>query len=230
MKNICLILLTIVVLSGCSGINENDSKSFQGYAAFTELGDKAWKTGFSDCPQDTTGYKIKFKVEKLPSTTKKSDKSILVSGNNHSDDLWMFVYQKLSGLKPDTKYEGSIKLSLASKYLDGSVGIGGSPANSVYLKAGLVNKEPEYKLSGGNYVFNLDKGNQSQSGTELKAVGDLAISGSKEEYKLILRELNNYSFTSNSKGECWIVAGFDSGFEGTTSIYLHNIYLNFSVK
>ena len=231
MKKVYLVLILLLFV-GCDPVNEISIKNFDSIVDFTVLDPSTgWKGGFSDCPEDTTGYNIKFSVENLPSSTEKSDeKGILLSGNNHSDDLWMFVSRKVAGLNPNTKYEGKMVLSLASKYLDGSVGIGGSPANSVYVKAGIVGKNAEHIAYQGNYIFNLDKGNKAQGGTELKVMGDVAISGSVEEYKLITRELDQYSFTTNEYGEAWIVVGFDSGFEGTSSIYFHSLTLNFAAK
>ena len=52
---------------------------------------------------------------------------------NHSDALQMWLVKQLTGLSPESKYSIQTEVELASKYPDGSVGIGGSPGNSVHL-------------------------------------------------------------------------------------------------
>jgi hypothetical protein len=45
-------------------------------------------------------------------------------------------------LNPNTNYTVTFDIELASNAPDGSIGIGGSPANSVFLKAGATLIEP----------------------------------------------------------------------------------------
>ena len=62
-----------------------------------------------------------------------------ISGNNHSDDLFMYYKRRIGSLRPGGVYAITFDVEFASMYPDGSIGIGGSPANSVFFKAGATN-------------------------------------------------------------------------------------------
>lgn len=231
MKRNLIIMLLLLVVVACD--NSTDPAIGEGTltAKFEKMNETGqWYTGFSDCPQDTSGYKINFKIADIPSSTGKSGKSLMMSGQNSSDDLFLYTYRKVNGLKKDAKYNVDFKLILASKYANGSVGIGGSPANSVYVKAGFVTTKPASQIKDGNYVVNVDKANQSQSGNEMKVLGDLAIPDTTGVYKLITRTYEGFSFTADSKGEAWVIVGIDSGFEGPTTIYLDRLEMKLKIK
>jgi len=157
----------------------------------------------------------------------------MLSGNNHSDDLFMFIKRKVSGLTPNTSYNLVFEVEVASNAPEGSVGIGGSPGNSVYLKAGASNIEPVKNIQGDQYVLNIDKGNQSDGGANAIVLGDIATPLTVAEYALITR--NNASSSaepfiaeSNSAGDIWLMIGTDSGFEGTTTVYYTKVKVLFS--
>lgn len=225
-----LIVLGLTTLACNDDISLADFNNILVVSEFTKHNEaNGWYTGFSDCPADTTSYDIKFGIRNLPGTNSVDKKSLMMSGDNHSDDLFLYAFKKISGLRSNSKYEADFNISFSSMYPNNSVGIGGSPANSVYLKAGLVNKLPESEITNGEYVFNLDKSNQSQSGEEMKVMGDVAISGDQEIYKLIERELDDFKFTTNEKGEAFIVIGLDSGFEGRTTIYFEKLEIRLNI-
>ncbi len=157
----------------------------------------------------------------------------MLSGNNHSDDLFMFIKRKVTGLNPNTSYTLVFEVELASNAPKGSVGAGGSPGESVYLKAGASEIEPVKNVQGDQYVLNIDKGNQSEAGSNATVLGDIATPLTVAEYTLITR--NNASPSaepliaqSNSNGDIWLMIGTDSGFEGTTTVYYTNVKVLFS--
>ena len=116
-------------------------------------------------------------------------------------------------------------VELASKYPEESVGIGGSPGASVYLKAGGSAIEPMPVEEGDDIRMNIDKGNQSQGGQDMVVLGNIGIPGNEFEYQLIQRDnrQNPVHIKTDSNGSMWLVVGTDSGFEGTTTLYYNTV-------
>ena len=101
-------------------------------------------------------------------------KGLFISGNNHSDDLFMFLKRQIVGLKPNTLYTLAFEATLESNIPPGSFGIGGSPGESVYVKIGASSQEPQKIAKAGFYFLNVDKGNQAQGGADAIVTGSLA--------------------------------------------------------
>ncbi|MGH2415392.1 MAG: PEP-CTERM sorting domain-containing protein, partial [Microcystaceae cyanobacterium] len=139
-------------------------------------GTLGWQGGFADYPQgEEDFYELDFGWQPLPANLG-AESALFITGNNHSDDLFMYFRHVITGLTPQTTYRVTFNVELASNAPDGSSGIGGSPANSVYLKAGVTQVEPlAQPQSGSNFLeLNVDKGNQSQGGKEAVVLGDIA--------------------------------------------------------
>ena len=115
-------------------------------------GDFGWAAGFADFPSsaDPNFYELQSGFRSRPANLGGSG-SIFISGNNHSDDLFMFIKKKVTGLAPGALYSVTFRVELASKYTVGSVGIGGSPSESVYLKAGASRFEPDRVIDGNGW-------------------------------------------------------------------------------
>jgi hypothetical protein len=109
---------------------------------------------------------------------------------NHSDDLFMFLKRRLGtddGVVPGQEYRVMFTTVFASNAPSGALGIGGSPGESVYLKAGASMVEPEVYLDSetGYYLMNVDKGSgNSGNGTAASVIGDIANGLSAEEIDL----------------------------------------------
>ena len=193
---------------------------------------EGWAADFADYPNDPNVeefYELEFSHSMLPSPLNGSEGALRQSGNNHSDDLFMFVKKKLTGLEPNTNCKIDIEIEIATNVASGSFGVGGSPGEGVYLKAGASTIEPMKVLdnSDNHYRMNIDKGNQSNGGTNMKLIGDFANGTDLNVYKLkILKTTSPVNVMSNSNGEVWIIAGTDSGFEATTTIYYNRITVN----
>lgn len=173
-------------------------------------------------------YELKHGHEEVPIDG--AGKGLFLSGNNHSDDLFMGWYKELTGLEPGQLYIFRVSFRLATNVDGGLVGVGGSPGASVYVKGGVTMERPEARLDGlGYYRLNVDKGNQGQAGIDLANLGNLE----KEE---TLRpgeyEWKEFSFEAQAKadaaGRVWLVLGTDSGFEATSSYYLDDISLTWT--
>lgn len=236
MRGRLLSLLWLVFCFGCSLSDDNPGISvFSSSSDFRES-IEGWTADFADLPSgqdDSSFYELRFAYTDLPANLG-TGKGLLLSGNNHSDDLFMFIKKKVSGLAPNTFYNLVFEVELASNARVGSVGIGGSPGESVYLKAGASDREPVKIKSDTQYVLNIDKGNQSTSGSDAVILGNIAIPSSSSDYMLITR--NNVSSNtpfivqSNAEGELWLIVGTDSGFEGTTTVYYTRIDVLFSAS
>jgi len=230
--------LLLICLFSCSQSDETPSISvFSASFDFNQSQD-GWEADFTDLPSyldDTSFYQLRFEYTNLPANLG-DRKSLMLSGNNHSDDLFMFIKRKITGLLPNTSYNVVFEVELASNALEGSVGAGGSPGKSVFLKAGASAIEPKKIAESDKYVLNIDKGNQSTPGENAIVLGDISIPSTSTDYVLILR--SNASSTgyqpffaqSNDAGEIWLVVGTDSGFEGVTTVYYTKVNVVFSAS
>ncbi|WP_420149992.1 hypothetical protein [Spirosoma sp.] len=161
----------------------------------------------------------------LPAPLDSTRKSLMLESMNRSDDAFMFIKKKVTGLQPNTDYSLLFDIELASQYPTNSVGIGGSPGSSVYLKAGATSVEPVKQLKDNFYSLNIDKGAQLADGKDAITLGNVGTGDDVTGYKLISRSNADKPFTarSNANGELWLLVGTDSGFEGLTTLYYSNI-------
>lgn len=190
--------------------------------------DFAWIPGFADYPADADSdfYELQSDYRNRPANLGSAG-SIFISGNNHSDDLFMFIKKSLAGLEPNSLYRLTFTVELASQYAHGLGGIGGAPGDSVFLKAGASRVEPTTVIDQSNwYRMNIDKGNQAGGGRDALVLGTIAKpDDGTDEYVLIQHDNATdpfYAWT-NASGQLWLLVGTDSGFEGTTSIYYTKI-------
>ena len=230
-----VIAMLVVGLCGCDvSADEGGILVFTHTFDFSrEQGD--WVVEFSDFPanpQDSTDYELISAYTDRPANLGANQKSIMISGNNHSDDLFMFMKRKITGLSPNTDYAIVFDVELASNARKGSFGAGGAPGESVYLKAGAIGMEPKSVIDHEQHVLNVDKGNQSTSGESTVTLGDIAIPDYTDQYALITRTNSGsqspFIARANSKGELWLIVGTDSGFEGVTTVYYTRVNVIFS--
>ena len=225
------LMVFAVLLMGCSAKYE---QAYQFSYTFDE-DQEGWVTGFADLPADYDpgSYELDSGWGELPSGLEGS--AIYLSGNNRSDDLFMFIQKHITGLKPETTYRVDFSIDLASNTPAGMMGIGGSPGESVYIKAGAVNIEPEIVTDSIDWLrMNIDKGNQASTGEDMINLGTIANPNidletfTGDEYAIM--NLNNqalsFHVTSDADGSIWVMIGSDSGFEGATTIYYASIETN----
>lgn len=194
-------------------------------------GYQGWTGGFADYPvADSVMYQLEFGRATLPLPLDTGKFALRISGNNHSDDLFMFIKKKITGLQPGTAYQLRIDVELASRAPTHAVGVGGPPGEGVTLKAGAVRTEPLALDAGGFRVMNLDKANQSVPGPDMDTIGHVGVSDTTTVFTLISRSNATHLFTvtTGSAGEVWVCIGTDSGFESTTTLFYNRISLVFS--
>lgn len=188
-----------------------------------------WKVGFADFPKgEEAFYELGFEQTLLPKELSSNSKGLKISGNNHSADLFMFATRKITGLLPNTRYEILFDVTFGTNTAKNCIGLGGSPGESVTFKAGATSIEPKAEIKGSDtqYSMNIDKGNQSLSGSDAIALGHLANENECEtgNHLYMAKSVNNqnttFSATSDNNGSLWIIFSTDSGYEANTTIYL----------
>lgn len=212
------------------------------YTSDFSKGNDEWQGEFSDYPIESEAFfELEWGWKTLPVCCTRDSKSfthgLYLSGNNHSDDLFMFIKRKIANLEPNTTYALTFFVTIFNDIPEGQAGIGGSPGECVYFKIGGADIEPQKIILGDAYILNVDKGNQSQGGSHALSIGDLANPAVDiNDPKFTFKEFNNLKtplvVTTNSKGELWLFVGTDSGFEGTTYYYITsvNVLLNPTVS
>ncbi|MDX9882211.1 MAG: hypothetical protein RBS73_09100 [Prolixibacteraceae bacterium] len=236
-KNV-LIGLSLIALFSTSACEKDEISD--GTVTVTETfetGANGWEAVFGSYPEgEEEFYELAAGVKALPVPLDQTKKSYMLSGNNHSDALRMFLAKQIGGFTPGAAYELDIKLKLASKYPQESSGIGGSPGGAVHLVAYASANGYEKKYTGsteepGYFEIEIKKDtfdNKAQSEAELGTVG---IEGDEFEYELIERT-NDESMIckADTQGKIWVVLGTWSGFEGITTLYYDEIELKFYSK
>lgn len=191
---------------------------------------QGWTAGFSDYPVGKeTEWALSSSLAPLPAPLDGSRKGILLTGQNHSDDLFMYITREGARLAPNAQYTVRFHVTVATNAPKNCVGIGGSPGESVVLKVGVTPLEPGRIVDGSQYYrANFDHGAQLAGGRDATPVGNIATSNtncSVPRYELKEFDSSNSPVTvaTTASGRAWFVVGVDSGFEGTTSVYITSV-------
>ncbi|SHN34544.1 hypothetical protein SAMN04488057_12329 [Cyclobacterium lianum] len=232
-----LALIFVCIATACVNEDEPPARDERVVADVFDSGMEGWEGGFADLPVDgLDSYELEVALDALPGETGESGQAIRLQGHNRSDDLFMFLKKEISGLEPGGRYEVFFEVELASSYPENSVGIGGSPGGSVFLKAGAVNHEPVpepvAEAQTTYHRMNIDKGNQSQDGADMYGLGTIGIEGDDFVYELISRDNRDrpQQVTADDEGNLWLIVGTDSGFEGLTVLYYREITVTLKRK
>ncbi|WP_031525617.1 hypothetical protein [Dyadobacter crusticola] len=213
-----------LMMSAC---NDNGLNAITTVDSNFETGPEGWTAEFSDYSTKTDTSILDFAagVMSLPTGLDSSQRAFMIQSTNRSDDVFMYLKKKVIGLIPGQSYDVTFDVNLGTNAASGSFGVGGSPASSVYIKAGASGTEPITTLKDTEYEFNLDKGQQSEGGKDVVLLGDVANGKDKVEYVLIDRSNAGKPLVvkANAKGEIWLFIGTDSGYEGTTRLYYNRI-------
>ncbi|CDZ77801.1 hypothetical protein BN59_02091 [Legionella massiliensis] len=236
MKNTLISLILVssfLPLSAQAGL---DIKTYKYSFAKNEHFDVA----FADYPKGQEEfYELEYKeAAQLPPEIMLKIRGLKIAGSNHSDDLFMYSYKQLKGLKPNTTYQVQFSLEFASNAASDSIGVGGGPGSSVYVKIGVVDAKPRRYLDSDNfYRIALDKGNQMTDGKDMILLGTIGVDTEDAIYRLktlpyqpdaeMQEKLDHYTVTSNGKGEAWLVLGTDSAFESKSTLYYTNVLAHF---
>lgn len=217
-----IFIFTLVLLTAC---NSDDVEPVTVELSTEFLyGDDDWIAGFSDYPVDDAEiFQLQSGVKEIPNTVDK--KGFMLGGMNRSDDLFMYIKKQITGLAPNTRYVLNADISFWSEAGNVCFGIGGSPGDSVYMKAGASEVEPMQ----ADYYMNIDIGSQSEDGSDAKVIGNVSIDGLSCDggdfgnKELSLSTSANFEIITSPYGDAWVIVGTDSGYEGQTHLYYESV-------
>ncbi len=193
---------------------------------------EGWSGDFADYPiTDSVSYELEFIRTTLPSPLNTSKYALKITGNNHSDDLFMFIKRKISGLLPNTTYQLLFNVEFASNAPTNASGVGGAPGEGVVMKVGATTIEPLKIIEASDYYrMNIDKGDQMNTGADMDIIGHVGVSDTTTVFTLINRNNTTHLFTitTDANGELWVCIGTESAFEATTTLYYNQITLTFT--
>lgn len=224
-KTITLVTCIALLMLSCSKEDDQKTEGPKTYSYEFSDNTEGWTGGFADYPEGGESfYELNFSYDSLPTPLDLNDGSLMITGNNHSDDLFMYVKKKIDGLTPGKTYKLLFSIEFASNIADNTTGVGGSPGESVTIKAGASDIEPDKVLENGFYKMNIDKNNQTNGGEDMIVLGDFSNDTENSVYTLkTISNTDAFEVQTNSKGELWLIVGTDSGFESTTTIYYNKI-------
>lgn len=218
--------LLLMACNDVSGPREGETRLTYDFATST-LG---WTANFADYPVGgEEAYELQSGHGALPVPLDTSKKGLYLSGNNHSDDLLMYVQRRVDGLEPGARYRVRYEVQLATDAPKGCVGVGGAAGESVYVKAGAAPTEPARVAdTGAHWRLNVDIGNQAAEGRYAMTIGDVATTNTDcttpvYELKTLTSEPKVLELQADGSGSVWLIVGTDSGFESTTKIWLTRI-------
>ena len=193
---------------------------------------QGFQAGFADYAPGQQGV-VAFSAtpERVPSPLA-GQSGFALSGNNPSNDVFMYIWKLVAGLAPNQPYTVTVSLRFAT---NAPPGCPGGPGENVTIKAGASNLQPATSTQGGKVVVNFDKGDQAQPGANAAVLGNFAqvppagICGQAVyAEKTLTTGATAPTVTSDANGQLWLVIGTDSGFSGTTKIYYLNGIATFS--
>lgn len=231
-----LIIVSVFCLCACGTEDEKKQtdtpkdNTVKNLAYNFENGDNGFEAIFADYGDDGNNYETYEMKHEHKSLPVGSTKGLYLSAYNRSDDLFMGYVKKITGLEKNKNMKFDISFKIATNAEDDSFGAGGSPATSVYVKAGVVNQKPKVEKDSAN-IFrfsNIDVGRQSNGGKDAKVIGNLA-KPEKSPSGFVLKPMNaSVNATSNNMGEVWLLVGTDSGYEGLSEYYIDDVMIKIS--
>ncbi len=214
-----------IISGGPSVLAQDDAEVTFDY--MFESDSEGWTVDFADLPvdNDQSTFELDHGYRALPDGLEGG--SIYVQGHNRSDDLFMFLKRQVGDLRPNATYTVYSSLELATNVPPRTFGIGGSPGESVYVKAGASTVEPKAVEGSNRHLrMNIDKGNQSGGGESMVVLGNVAnpeVSGTEYRIKTLDNRGMPLNVETDDEGRVWLIVGTDSGFEGLSVLYYARI-------
>jgi hypothetical protein len=121
---VATIIVLSALLAGCGSVGGSAPRQTTFTFDFGQ-GAQGWTTGFSDYPVGQEQFfQLDSGLRTLPPPLDQNSTGILLSGVNHSDDLFMFLTGRLTGFKPDQKYRFNFLVEFATNAPSGCISIG----------------------------------------------------------------------------------------------------------
>jgi hypothetical protein len=226
-KTLWFIIIVLMPFSFACRKSTSPDVSAREFAFDFESDSDGWVVGYADYPANLSQsdslvlYGMSYGHGLLPASVQPRQSGIRVRGVNRSDDLFMYLKRRVTGLSPNADYLLTMDVDIASNVASNLIGVGGAPGEGVKVKAGASVNEPFNIRDGmGWYRLNIDKGNQSVGGADMSVIGDMAVKDTTTVYTVVRRSLGTpMKRRTDANGGLWLSVGTDSGFEGLTEVY-----------
>lgn len=185
---------------------------------------QGWKVAFADYPPgEEDFFELESALKPLPGEISPTRRGLFITGNNHSDDLYMFMTKsigKAEGIVPGATYEVRFRITFDSNAPTGCLGTGGAPGEGVVLQANTINERPQTFVDDQNILRTLFSHGKFVS----NIANGIDCEVSQGEYvRLIKLQPTVIEVRSGKDGKLWLVVGTDSGFESTTALFYEKI-------
>lgn len=228
-------LVAMILISSC----EKDDSGLENLTLTEtfESGANGWEALFGSYPEgEEEFYGLDSDVKALPTPLDQSKKAFMLSGNNHSDALRMFMVKQIDGFIPGASYQLSVSLKLASMYPSSGIGIGGGPGSAVHIVAyasagGFEKKYSDDSNSSGYFDIEIIKDTVDDKAQSTADLGTVGIEGEEYVYTMIERQNDEpLVCKADSNGKIWFIVGTWSGFEGITTLYYDEVKIEFQKR
>lgn len=197
---------------------------------------QGWRPIFANyTPAGRESFELRAEARSLPPELGANGTGFYMQGHNRSDDLLMLLKKRLGpedGIVAGQSYQVNLIVNFASNAQSGCGGIGGSPGESVTLRAGASAAEPlallESQPVAPHVRMNVNILDPDQWGLTTSPGGNIAnglpCDLRSTPYVSLQRAVRHETaVTANSDGELWLIVGTRSGFEGLTALYYQRI-------
>lgn len=208
-----LLFVFCIALVGCHGRAE-ESILLPGAISFGG-GAPGWIGGASDYLVAWDGQMDLVLEPRLAPGSSGAPDAFYTRGVNRSDDLFLFIKRRFTGLAPGRGYDARFCAKVVTN-LGGQNLIGKAGATTVEPVVGVVS------MSGEPYFWmNVDKGLQANAGPDSRLLGRLRAFGDERAgyAATTLCTTEAMPVTADGDGAIWIYAGAESDFEGVGEAY-----------
>ncbi len=230
MKKIRLAGFVVLTIAGFLSCVDNDSMTEENnvtveHSYTFDADTEGWEGGFAGYPPgDTTVYELKFERTSLPESTGTGDGALMLSGQNASQDLFMFAKKPVTDLIQSKTYQVEFTVEYTLNFSGDTISANESSGPNLWMKIGATTVEPQAIDDGTDLlIMNIDKGDQGIGGADMVVVDEISSTGSNEfPLKSVTNEELLY-VTTDYHGQIWLIAGVESGIKSTTAVYFNSV-------
>ena len=187
-----------------------------------ESGNNAYNYGFANYAADKEEtYEFTTQITDIPDL---ESKGLLLSGNNKSDGLIMYLTKDIVALT-DTEYTVTLDFDIAINKKS-AISEENTSLKAIYVKAGVTNISFAPELDNKNYYrSNWDIGELGNSGTDARALGTAEKVNSDDETYQYKHFSQSFSVITDEKGLICVLIAVDSNVSSVSSVYFDNIVI-----